>query len=527
MRQESFVAGAGRRPRGAGGLGTLFMALAAAFVSTHAPCASLYVLNERSESISVVDLTMGAVVATIDLSDPDGDMLPDPPADLALSTVPGRVGSHAFVTQGRFLRVVDLRARAVTRTHDVAALLGTGGLTLSGCDAAPPRLHVDPANGSPALRSYLHLAATSSTGEARFVVFDQERLFLTAPGVPAGQGSLGANARGIGVKALEEPFGAKFQRAWYQTSSLAGTSSALHSVLVHSGQTLGSPWIASTRRVVPVPAAPTTPIRMGAPSGGGELPVLPTAATGSLTHLDTGDVCPLGGDLVAVSTTGPGLSSYTILAARKDTDELLVVDGKTCSAESFPTGGSPVDVTTLGPLDWTEAFTANRDGDSVSWLRPDRSVQTIVIGSGGSQCQACPTALVVARPPACAPTNLRLDVRDADGDGTRDDLHLEWTAPGCAAATQFVVSCTCVDDSPTCPCACDCEQPFPPPACHCPGLPVVAALGPGDFQIEPDTPIQENPWKILGVTGATSFNASDIGDDSDGIFLQVTAGPLE
>lgn len=487
--------------------------------------ASLYVLNERAQSIAVVDLSSNSVVATISLADPDGDGRPDPPADLTLSTLPSHSNDHAFVAQGRFLRVVNLSTRTVVRTHDVALMLGLGDLDLAACESAPPRLHIQPATGMPVLRSYLHLAATMASGEARFIVYDQQMLFLTTAGPPAGHGLLGLDATALGVKVLEEPSGPMFQRAWYQTRSRVGGTSLIHAVLVQSARLAGSAWAAVSTSSIPVHAPPGSALRMGAPWGGGELPVLPTGQGGSLRNLDTGEGCPIGGDVVAASVSGPGLASYTILAVRNDTSELVEVNGKDCSTTTFATGASPVDVATLGAVDWVEAFTANRDGDSVTRVKRDGSVLTIPIGSGGGTCVACPTALA-APSLACAPTDLRMDVRDADADGQDDDLHLQWNSSGCASATLFHVYCSCRDDSPNCPCPCDCSLPVPPAGCACPGTAGLTLAPSGSIQIEPDVQIQENPWKILGITAGTSFDALGLGASPDSFDVNVTAGPM-
>ncbi len=505
----------------------LLLILAAALTASQALAANLYVLNERAESISVVNLSTSTVTSTIPLADPDGNGRPDPPSDLTFSTLPGHMNDHAYVAQGRFLRVVSLQLGTVVRTHDIALLLGLGDLTLAACESAPPRLHIDPPSGMPTLRSYLHLVATMASGEARFIVFDQQSLFLTTAGPPAGQGSLGVNATALGVKVLEEPSGGMFQRAWYQTKTLVGVTNVVRSTLVQSGRFVGAPWTAATTKIVSVPVPPGASLRMGAPWGGGELPVLPTGGGGALQNLATGQGCPIGGDVVAASVSGPGLGSYTILAVRGDTDELVAVNGRDCTTTTFATGASPVDVATLGPVDWVEAFTANRDGDSVTRIKRDGTSITIPIGSGGGSCVACPTALA-APTLACAPSELRMDVRDADADGQDDDLHLQWNTAGCASGTQFYVYCSCRDDSPTCPCRCDCSLPNPPPGCACAGTSGfnLGFAPAGVIQLEPDVAVQENPWKILGVTAGPSLDAVGLGASPDSMDVNVTAGPM-
>lgn len=495
--------------------------LLAAAVPTHG--ANLHVLNERAESISVIDLSTNAVSRTISIADPDRDGRPDPPAALTLSNSPAHRGDHAFVAQGRFLRVVNLASGTVVRTHDIAAITGHPGLALAACESAPPRIHLDSVTGAPELKSYLHLAATTPTGDACFFVFDQEQLFLTAPGPAAGEGVLGLGTA-LGVEVLEEPHGSMFQRAWYSIRATVGTQIEVQAVLVQSGRPVGSPWSVAKRKRFPVPLPPRPSLRIGAPAGGGELPVLPTGPAGTLQNLDAAaSSCSLGSDVTAVSVTGPGLASYTVLALRSDAGELVEVDARNCVTNTIPTGANPVDVATLGTIDWGQAFTANHDGDSVTRVKRDGTTTTIPIGPGGGACVHCPIALA-APGVGCVATDLRAEVRDADADGRRDDLSLQWSGAGCPSATTYTVWCMCADDSPACPCRCDCSLPVPPAGCACGGTTSFSASE-GAIQLEPPVSIQENPWKILGVTAGTSLNAIDLGGGAGSVDLNVTAEP--
>ena len=63
----------------------------ACLLATGAATASeLWVVQQGAGDVDVIDPTLLSVLATIDISDPDGNSFPDIPYDLCMSTIPGR-----------------------------------------------------------------------------------------------------------------------------------------------------------------------------------------------------------------------------------------------------------------------------------------------------------------------------------------------------------------------------------------------------------------------------------------------------
>ena len=79
----------------------------------------VWVVNTKSKDIAVIDAATDLEIATIPLGDIDGDGTLDPtapaPGAIDFSTAPGHAGTHAFVTQGRYLRVVEVITWTVIR----------------------------------------------------------------------------------------------------------------------------------------------------------------------------------------------------------------------------------------------------------------------------------------------------------------------------------------------------------------------------------------------------------------------------
>lgn len=478
------------------------------------------IVASRNEKLSIVDPMLASVTGEVMLDDdPDGDRQPDPVHDVCVSTLPFQTGDFAFVLQDEFVRVIDLFSETILQTHDLATLLGVD-LELVGCSAAAPRDFVEPASGLPTKISYLHVVANRrDTGEAWFLVLDQQALASAPPmstPIP-GQGSFGTGTTALGVEVIGLSAGDRHQRAWYQTLLSGAGGDEIRAQLVSGGELLDSGWTPGDMRSFPVTAAVSAPLRMGAPLSR-ELPILPTGPAGEAVNLDLDGSCALGGDLTAGSTTGPGIGSFTHLFTRRDTDQLLVVDGGTCDVQMVSTGAGPVDVATAGLVDWTEAYTANFDGDSITIIRRDGSTPIDVpIGTGGAVCQACPIAVEFIPDTVCVVQDVRVQLVDVDGDGP-DDLRLFWSADACGpSTTEYVVYCGCSGSAPapTCPCYCDCSLPVPPAGCQCPGLPLGGseAVSAGFVGLEPDIPVLENKWKELGRTMGNEFTAPDLGGD--------------
>jgi YVTN family beta-propeller protein len=471
----------------------------------------VWVVNEASRSISVLDTTSDQVVATIPIHDPDADGSPDTPAAVAFSTVPGTGGTFAFVAQDELITVLDANANAVVRVHDVQALLSLGDIAIRALASSPPRSFQ--AGSFRVTRTYLHLLVERQA-DAYFVVLDQERLLPGSTLSPlVGSGLLRAGSTPAGVTVLETASGSLRVRVLYTLSEGPVSGSDLFAVLVGKPDVLTAPWTVQETTQIAVPAGlfPPEAFSIGAPAGGGQLPVLPEGGLGTLLNLDTGGTCGGVGNADAVSVTGPGADSYTVLSLDASGSKLVVVDPTSCATVSFATGRGPSDIATLGTIRWRAAYVANRESDSVTKLTPAGTLTQIPLRTGGGACQLCPIAVGVPFQASCAVEGLVAAKVDEDGDTVKDDLELSWDA--CLGAGSYEVHCQCVDQSLDCPCACDCLDPAP--GCECGGLvlePFSHASFGGDLpflQVPPWTP-QKNPWKVLGVTAGTSFLVEDV-----------------
>ena len=187
----------------------------------------IWVVNERSRDVSVIDPAVETVVADIPLggtADPWG---------IAFSTLAGQAGGFAFVTAGASVHVIDAFAKQVVDTVDIGAFLGHP-VVMRGCAAARRRLFLtDGVNAEP--RAYLHVAADvqpSPAGpfEPWFVVLDQNVL---AGGAPPGTSPVvaagplfpsgvppGSQGHAVDVTVLGASSGEDFQRAWYSARLL-------------------------------------------------------------------------------------------------------------------------------------------------------------------------------------------------------------------------------------------------------------------------------------------------------------------
>jgi YVTN family beta-propeller protein len=481
----------------------------------------VWVVNELDRSISVVDTTTDQVLATIPIHDPDADGSPDTPAAIAFSTVPGSAGTFALVAQDELITVLDANANAVVRVHDVQKLLQLGDIDIRAVAASPPRQFQ---SGSLRVtRSYLHLLVQRGV-DTYFVVLDQERLIPGSTLSPlVGFGLLRASSTAAGVTVLETASGAIHARVLYTLTEGPVSGSDIFAILVGKPDNLAAPWalIETTQIAFPAGIFPPVAFSMGAPAGGGELPVLPEGGLDTLLNLDTGGTCGGVGDADSVSVTGPGADSYTVLSLDRTAGKLVVVDPTDCTTTSFATGRKPVDVATLGAIRWRTAYVANHDSDTVTKLTSAGSLTQVPLGGGGSACQLCPIAVGVPFQASCAVDGLVATKTDEDGDTVKDDLELSWNA--CPGGGSYEVHCQCVDQSLDCPCICDCLDPAP--GCECGGIVFgnfSSAPLASDFTLQPPpwTP-QKNPWKVLGATAGTSFVVENVTDFS-GVVYDVT-----
>lgn len=492
----------------------LLVAWAAAGPATAQPAGpEIWVVNNTAGSITVVDPSSFSVVTTFDISDPDGDSTIDPPWDLCFSTASTQQGTHAFVTQGHLLTVIDVATRGIVAVHDIATDLGVPFIALRGCDAASSREFL-PTVGPPVVRSYLHLAGTLATGNAHFVVVDQGLAISGATNPVVGSGLLATSATGQDVQVMDTPGGARFQRAWYSATRSGGVAGgdALLAVSVSKPVLLSSPWTVDDTITLPVLPPMTLPdlLHFGVPAGR-ELPVMTTGAFGRLDNLGTGGACAPGGDLRGVTLTGPGPNSYTALALDALSGEVVVLDPRNCSSLRYSVGADPTDVATLGRLDWREAYVVSRGADTLTRVENNGTVTTIPLGLP----VAGPTAVGLTLKRLCVVKDIRVQRFDEDGDNDFDDFKLTWDTVGCPPGTKYEVNCFCTSTVAGCPCLpCDCSLPNPGAGCFCPGilaqmppvpnppaLPLQVAVIDAE---DPDVPI-ESPWKMLGIAAREQF----------------------
>jgi hypothetical protein len=377
-------------------------------------------------------------------------------------------------------------------------------------------------------RYYLYCAGTTGTGDAYYVVMDQEVLIA---GVPAsnpvvGHGVLASGATGHDVTLMGSPRGERHLRAWYTVTRSGTVADELLAVLVAGSDTLQIGWQVVETRSFPVTAGSLPDVLGASAPVGGELPAVALGSGGRLENLDTGGFCDIGGDLTDVSITGIGLNSYTVLALDRSVSELVVVDARTCDTNTnpIPVGQKPVDVVTLGWLYWDRAWVANFDSDTITQVDSDGTTPTtIALGPPPvGACDKCPISMGVTERVAklCEVVRLKETPQDTDMNGKIDRIRLDWVAVGCDSAAEFTVGCRCRDAlDASCPCACDCTLPMPPAECFCPGSPAIAMGGAdneGTIQAVPPDPANENPWITLGVTpGGTFLHDIDDGNNSE------------
>ncbi len=423
-----------------------------------APAAAneVWVVNGGKFGIQVIDGVAEQVVAAIPLDD-----VTDPPRCVAFSSVPGSAGAFAFVSQGPLIRVIDTAQRAVSHDVDVSALLGSP-VELRGCAAARPREFED--GQGAAVRSYLHVAAQVDTGGAApepcFIVFDQALLLSNPqdPGLIVANDALGATPPGavreaLDVTVLPHEHGPHFQRAWYSYRETS-PDPALFAALVAAERTLGSGWGVVRERIEPLPNTPGLPdgIQLGV-TFDRELVAWPTADGQQLLNPQTaGGGCDLPGTrLRGVAIAGRGPGSHTVIAIDDGASPGWAhrLDPASCDFVSTTVGLDPVAVAMFDSREWTKAFVANRDSDTVTVLRSDSTVGSITLEPGAPPCLLCPLDIeaLLGGPLECTVRNVR-----AERSGS--DVVLSWDTVGCSPDTQFRVLCVCQDPGGVCPPGC-------------------------------------------------------------------------
>jgi len=500
----------------AGGSLALLLLLPASFAQQR----EVWVVNEASRDISIID-DPSDVPATIETI-PLGDAAAPQPYGIAFSTFPAAPGSHAFVSQGRSIHVIEASSRTIVNTVDIAVLLGRPAVLLRGMDSARPDRFED-ASGVLQMRNYLHIAADvrpviGSPLVPWFIVLDQAALTGLGPGpVLIADGPLVAGAsstlEAMEVRVLGAPAGDAVQRAWYTFRDNADPP-AVGAVRVVSGDQIASPWGVDRRVLTPLESAAVVPesIHPGAPHSR-ELPLLPQGPAGTLRHLDSDRTCPFEGSPRAVSVTGPGLASFDLWVAIVDpsgADRVQLSNWETCTLkESVTVGEDPVDMDTLGRVEWQELYVAGHDSDTVSIIdASDPSVARIIALSPlpTPPCSKCPRSLAVRESAATVCRAVRLEAELLE---PLDDVHYSWDGLGCEEQASFKVWCRCLAPNfDECPADC---------VAGCPAVPFQRQTG--EIWCEVDVVASEGGddggSKTVGGTGQSKTQVNTETDDEE------------
>ena len=445
----------------------------------------------------------------IDVSDADGDRVLDPPNDLCFSTLPNEPGTKAFVTQGRWVTVVDVATEAKLFSKDIGSFVPTGITELRGCASAAPYEAVDPASGLPTIETDLFVAGTSTTGDALWFALDQTALLDTGVVNPVrDHGVLAPAAMGGYTTGLELRYGAGARRALFTATRSTGGSDEVLGVTIVGGPFVGDTWSILSTRTYTLPAGSLPPhIRPGAPFGR-ELPAVP--AGGKLHNTLTEGLCDLGGNLSAVEIVGPGPDSYSVFVLESGADTIHVVEPVDCTNNPISVGDEPVALAALGNAPWRALFIAEKSGNTVSRLDPDGTVTPIALGSGA------PIAAGIPSMPVCMPGyDYDQAIRDLDDDGFEDDVEIIFDLDGCPILEDVRIWCRPKGLNPNPDCFCDCSTPPNPEECMCP--PLLAEQG-GDSGggvkalDDDDDIIKDSPWIKLGTSAGGTYHHIDGGD---------------
>jgi len=425
----------------------------------------VWVVNETSQDVSIID-DPNDVPATIDTISLLGGAGSPQPYGLAFSTFATAPGSHAFVSQGADIRVIDADTRMIVSTVDVATLIGRPGVVLKGMDAARPDLFEDD-SGTLQMRYLLHVAAdvrpaAGAPFQPWFIVLDQAVLAgLSTGSALVADGPLvaspGSALEAMEVRVLGAPAGDAVQRAWYSWRDNADPPAIGASRVVGD---VSSSWRVDAEFVNPLESADVVPesIHPGAPHSR-ELPLLPLGPAGTLRHLDSPKTCPFDDVPRAVSVTGPGLASFDLWVAIVDPlgpDRVELSNWETCTLQaSVNVGEDPVDMDTRGRVEWQQLYVASRSSDSVSIIDasdPTTAATVALSALPTPPCTKCPRSIAVRESAETVCRAVRLEAQRLE---PLEDVSYTWDGLGCQEQTSFKVWCRCL--APTydeCPADC-------------------------------------------------------------------------
>ncbi|GEM_PF-4524734 len=497
------------------------------------PAAGLWVVNEGSRDVSVIDVDSEAVVATVSVEDPDGNGTPDTPADLCFTTSPGIAGSKVFVTQQGLISILDRASPALVGFVDVSRAIGEPSLVMRGCAASPPRryhLPTDADPGSLVTKTFLDVAGTIDGNTPVWLVIDQDALLgLSLDPVVFDWGTLQSTGEARDVTIAGLPAGDHRHESFYTVvdATPGGPAPTLSVLRLSKDGLLWTSFSVETLRQIELSAASSgLSFKIDDPSGR-RLPVWPQGDSGTLENLQSGGTCSPGGRLTHASVTGVGANSYTLFALDHLGEELQMIDPTDCTVQTFALGSDPRDLVTRGRLDWKSVYVANRGSDSIYRLNDFQLQNTIQLAPPGPACQKCPISLAPDPVAYCEITDLDLQLNDFDFDGSKDDIKLSWNAAECPA-NEYFVWCQCLDDDPDCPCYCDCE--IEDSLCNCTGFegsPPALAAGIDNLHDVIQGPVfgpipSKNPWKKMGISLDGEFIHPDAGNPDAGWVYGVT-----
>ncbi len=426
----------------------------------------LWVIAEKTRRIWLVDTVTNTVSPSpIMIGDPDSDGTLDTPRGIAFSTTPTQRGTKALVAQGKLVTVVDVASRNVGPVTDVGALIGDPSLLLTGIATSVPR-HF---GTSSATRTFVFLLGSvagiaGGPRSALWIALDQPRTIAGSVGTSSRWfGTISTGFSGGSVHVLPTADGLKRQRVWYTLIDSVSATPRVASVLLSQADSVTPTFSLSQfqQRTMSGTAPAPKAIHLGAPATA-ELPVMPWYSTGELENVQHGFSCSVGGRLTAAAVVGPGVNSYTVFATDVLNSQLLVIDPAKCAgAIRRPTGRNPISLTVLGRNHWDAVFTTNYDGDSLTRLNRDGSMNTIQLAPPGSTCAECPSESGVAFQSPCVVEQLAVSK-------STSSLDLSWSDESCPA-DGYDVFCRCLDKDVDCPCSCVCDG-SPPFGCECPGI---------------------------------------------------------
>lgn len=471
----------------------------------------LWVLNQGSRLVKVVDSENGTLLRTIPLHQDPGE--PEP-GGLAFATVDssGLDAEYAFVAQGGSLHVIPVDDALAEVAHDIADWLGQP-LQIVDLASGPNRSY-DP----PEITAHLFAIADIDSGEGfvpSYIVFDQEKL-IRSPGLASivASGPLqpaldpiledAGESSGVTTPTLER--GDATERAIYSVV-VEGVPRELRTLTLVRDADPIEPW-----RMEPTlsqsssidPAVPAIGLRVAAPRGR-ELPVVPDGGA-TLRAVGSERGCALEGELVDVAIAGPGPSAFQTLLVDRAGKQLLQLDGTDCEYAKIPLNRTPARVTIASRVGGT-AWVSHPDDAGVSRVAEDGQVNFLALAGDDR-----PTELGL--PGTCQGCQVGSYTLTTNGNG---DHLMTWQTTGCSEC-DFQVWCKCLAPGPqpvdeNCDCHC---SPYNTPTCKM-SNPTGSSVSRG---ASPGTPLSggvpdampQQPWKQLGNSLAPTYTHPDPGN---------------